>query len=74
MGASAEKTVDNKVYNKEEIAAFTWQKKKDLIHKDPMTCARQFDFQVQKLISTVLKSENNPVGKIIDFFYEVEFH
>ena len=50
-----------------------WQQKLDLIQKDPVTCARNFEHMVQLFIKDVLKSDEMPIGEIIDFLYRVEF-
>ena len=55
----------------------TWQQKSDLIQKDPVTCARNFEHMVQLFIKDVLKSGlvismdapylgASPDGKVID--------
>ena len=51
----------------------TWQQKPDLIQKDPVTCARNFDHMVQRFIKDLLKSNEMPIEEIVDFFYRVEF-
>ena len=51
----------------------TWQKKSELIQRDPVTCARNFDHMIQRLIYDVLKSKLMPIGEVVDFFYRVEF-
>ena len=38
-----------------------------------MTCSRYFDHSVQEFLNTILKSDCEPVGKLRDFFYRVEF-
>ena len=40
----------------------TWQRKSDLIQKDPVTCARNFEHMVQLFIKNVLKSDEMPIG------------
>ena len=49
----------------------TWQQKSDLIEKDPVACARNFDHMVQLFIKDVLKSDEMPIGE--DFFTEWNF-
>ncbi|XP_052276203.1 uncharacterized protein LOC127875286 isoform X2 [Dreissena polymorpha] len=66
-------TVDKKKYSKEEVHQFSWFKKQELVKKDPVTCARHFDYQVRTFINTVLNNSSHPVGEIQDFFYKVEF-
>jgi hypothetical protein len=51
----------------------TWEQKSDLIQKDPVTCARNFDHMVQLFIRAELKSSGAPIGEIPDYFYRVEF-
>ena len=41
--------------------------------KDPVTCSRYFDHRVQEFLNTILKSNCEPIGKLRDFFYRVEF-
>ena len=67
--------VEKKDYTDDEIKNMTWQQKSDLIQKDPVTCARNFEhmYMVQLFIKDVLKSNLMPIGKIVDFFYRVEF-
>ena len=65
--------VDKKDYSDNEIENMTWQQKSDLIQKDPVTCVRNFDHMVQLFIKDVLKSNEMPIGEIVDFFYRVEF-
>ena len=67
-------TLNQKVnYTDEQIANLTWEQKTKLIQSDPVTCARYFDHRVQKFISDVLNSDHNPLGKLTDYFYRVEF-
>ena len=51
----------------------TWEQKSDLIQKDPVTCARNFEHMVQLFIRDVLKSNVSAIGEIADYFYRVEF-
>lgn len=44
-----------------------------MIQSDPVTCSRHFDFMVQTFIRQVLKNSLEPVGRLVDFFYRVEF-
>lgn len=66
-------TVDKKQYTTEEVNKFDFFKKADLLRKDPVTCASHFDHQVQVFINQVLKSSVSHIGKVLDFFYKVEF-
>lgn len=51
----------------------TWEEKCRLIQSDPVTCARQFDYQVQIFIREFLLSDCAPLGQVEDCFYRVEF-
>ena len=66
-------SVPNIFYTDDEIKNMTWLQKSDLIQKDPVTCARNFEHMVQLFIKDVLKSNLMPIGEIVDFFYRVEF-
>ena len=50
----------------------TRQQKSDLIQKDPVTCARNFQHMVQLFIKDVLKSDVIRIRQMVDFFYRVE--
>ena len=65
--------VEKKDYTDDEIKNMTWLQKSNLIQKDPVTCARNFEHMVQLFIKDVLKSNLMPIGEIVDFFYRVEF-
>ena len=65
--------IDNKDYTDEEVKQMTWQKKSELIQKDPVTCARNFEHMVQLFIHNFIKSSSHPIGEVVDFFYRVEF-
>ena len=65
--------VEKNDYTNCEIENMTWQQKSDLIQKDPVTCARNFELMVQLFIKDVLKSDEMPIGEIVNFFYRVEF-
>ena len=60
-------------YSKKELEHLTLQEKTKLVQKDPVTCSRYFDHRVQEFLNTVLKSSCEPIGKLIDYFYRVEF-
>ena len=50
-----------------------WNEKCNLISKDPGTCALYFNHRVKKIIKHILKSPYSPFGKLLNFFYRVEF-
>ena len=60
-------------YSEKELEKLSWQEKTKLVPKDPVTCSRYFDHRVQEFLNTVLKSSCEPIGKLLDYFYRVEF-
>ncbi|XP_071176458.1 uncharacterized protein [Mytilus edulis] len=64
---------DGKEYTDNELEKMDWHQKSKLVQKDPVTCSRYFDYRVQQFINLVLKSDHDPIGKLTDFFYRVEF-
>ena len=60
-------------YSEKELENLSWQEKTKLVQKDPVTCTRYFDHRVQEFLNTVLKSSCEPIGKLLDYFYRVEF-
>lgn len=67
------KLVDTKEYINEQLESMTWEDKCRQIQSDPVTCARQFDYQVQTFIRDVLRRDCAPLGQVEDWFYRVEF-
>jgi len=66
--------VDHVDYTVQEIKELSWQEKCRLIKSDPVTCARYFDYRVQKFLNDILLNKSiQPLGEIEDFFYRVEF-
>jgi hypothetical protein len=70
---SLHKISEGQMPSDDEIEAFTWTDKTKLISSDPVSVARYFDFRVQQFFSLFLYSQLNPVGKLLDHFYRVEF-
>ena len=66
-----DRLIDNKDYTDDEVMQMTWQKKSELIQKDPVTCARNFEHMVQLFIHEFIKSSCQPIGEVVDFFYRV---
>ena len=60
-------------YSEKELENLSWQEKTKLVQKDPVTCSRYFNHRVQEFLNTVLKSSCEPIGKLLDYFYRVEF-
>ncbi|XP_070203476.1 uncharacterized protein [Littorina saxatilis] len=57
----------------DELENLTWQEKSKLIQKDPVTCARHFDYRIQVLFSKVIFGPLQPLGEVKDYFYRVEY-
>ena len=60
-------------YSEKELAGLTWQEKTKLVQKDPVVGSRYFDHRVHEFLNTVLKSSCEPIGKLLDYFYKVQF-
>ena len=67
------KLVDNKEYTDHQLETLNWEEKSRLIQRDPVTCARHFDYQINQFIRNFLLSKAAPLGKITDWFYRVEY-
>lgn len=65
--------VDKKEYTDNELENLSWQEKCRLIQSDPVTCARHFDYQINQFLRNFLLSDAEPLGKIADWFYRVEY-
>uniref|UniRef100_A0A8P4K4J2 ATP-dependent DNA helicase n=1 Tax=Dicentrarchus labrax TaxID=13489 RepID=A0A8P4K4J2_DICLA len=50
-----------------------WADRCELLRRNPVTAARMFDFRWHCFLKEVLMSPSNPIGKVIDYFYRVEF-
>ena len=64
--------IEKRTYTDEELEDLTFEQKCKWIKSEPVICAWHFEFQVQEFMK-FLKSEHNPIGKISDFSYRVEF-
>lgn len=58
------KLIDNKNYSHEQLDTLSWEEKCRLIQSDPVTCSRQFDFQVQTFLRKFLLSDYAPLGEM----------
>ena len=65
--------VDQKEYSNGEIENLNWDEKCRLIQMDPVTCARHFDYQISQFLGQFLLRGAEPLGKISDWFYRVEY-
>ncbi|XP_035258455.1 uncharacterized protein LOC118219420 [Anguilla anguilla] len=50
-----------------------WSERCDLLRKNPVTAARMFDHRFHCFLKDVIMSPAQPIGKIVDYFYRVEF-
>ncbi|XP_029948792.1 uncharacterized protein LOC115389532 isoform X1 [Salarias fasciatus] len=50
-----------------------WSEKCDILRSNPVTAMRMFDKRVEALFRDLLLSPAQPLGKVVDFFYRVEF-
>ena len=64
---------DKKEYSDDQLENLNWDEKCRFIQSDPVTCARHFDYQINKFINHFLISDIAPLGKIGDWFYRVEY-
>ncbi|XP_071169752.1 uncharacterized protein [Mytilus edulis] len=51
----------------------TWDEKCKVLCSNPVTAARMFNKRFNTFLKDVIMSEAEPIGKIIDYFYRVEF-
>ncbi len=68
-----EKILNNKILSKEDVEKLSFEDKSYLIQNDPVTCARYFQHRFNLLLNSVILSEFKPLGKVIDYYYRVEF-
>ncbi|XP_071943751.1 uncharacterized protein [Antedon mediterranea] len=55
------------------IDELEWTDKCNLLKSNPVTVARMFDKRFHTFLKRVILSEANPIGKVIDYFYRIEF-
>ena len=65
--------INNREYTDTELENLKWKEKCKLIQSNPVTCARHFDYQINQFIQNFLMSSLEPLGKITDWFYRVEY-
>jgi len=63
----------NRAFSLEELTNLTWMQKCELIQKHPVSCARHFQYRTHLFFHNVLLTNISPIGKIIDYYYRVEF-
>nr|XP_061819389.1 uncharacterized protein LOC133608199 [Nerophis lumbriciformis] len=55
------------------VEQLEWADRCELLRRNPVTAARMFDYRWHCFLKEVLMSPSQPVGKIVDFFYRIEF-
>ena len=66
-------TIANLNGEKVNFANLPYEKRCEWLRLNPCIAVRMFDQKVKLLMKDLLKSSANPVGKINDYFYRVEF-
>ncbi|XP_078786332.1 uncharacterized protein LOC144981283 isoform X1 [Oryzias latipes] len=56
-----------------DFEALDWSEKCEILRSNPVCVMRLFDKRVECLFRDLLCSDAQPLGKVIDFFYRVEF-
>ena len=51
----------------------TWEDKCKRLRSNPVTVARMFDHRFHTYLNDVIRSNAEPIGKVVDYFYRVEF-
>ncbi|XP_033967886.2 uncharacterized protein [Pseudochaenichthys georgianus] len=57
----------------DNVADLDWSDKCGLLRRNPVTAARMFDKRWRTFLKQVIQSPSQPIGKVVDFFYRVEF-
>ncbi|XP_060776102.1 uncharacterized protein LOC132885442 [Neoarius graeffei] len=55
------------------VSDLDWSDKCGLIRRNPVTAARMFDYRWHSFLRDVIMSPAEPIGKVKDYFYRVEF-
>ena len=67
------KKIHNRTFSNEELQNLSWMEKCQFIQKDPVTCARHFQYRTHLFFHNILQTNISPLGKIVDYYYRVEF-
>ena len=62
----------NRDLSDEDVENLSWEERSKLVRNDPITCSRYFENRCREFIKLAM-GENEPLGKVSDFFYRVEF-
>ncbi|XP_071943845.1 uncharacterized protein [Antedon mediterranea] len=55
------------------IEELEWADKCNLLKSNPVTVARMFDKRFHTYLKNVILSQAQPIGKVVDYFYRIEF-
>lgn len=62
------------ILSADEIGDMSWEDRCQYLRSNPVTAARHFDSRVQLFLKHILLNSNlNPLGKITDYKYRIEF-
>ena len=61
------------VYTDNEVAGLSFEDKSNWLKRNPVTAARHFQYRLNSLFQTFLKSKANPLGQIVDYAIRIEF-
>ncbi|KAI3356757.1 hypothetical protein L3Q82_003436 [Scortum barcoo] len=67
---TAIKTQQGEQVNFDEL---DWSSKCDILRSNPVTTMRMFDKRVEALFRDLILSPAEPIGKVVDYFYRLEF-
>ena len=61
------------VYTDNKVAGLSFEDKSNWLKCNPVTAARHFQYRLNSLFQTFLKSKANPLGQIVDYAIRIEF-
>ena len=62
-----------RIFSQEDVKTMSWEEKCNWLRSNPVTAARQFQFRLDTFFQTFLRSDEAPVGDILDFVIRIEF-
>lgn len=60
-------------FDTRNVEDLTWNEKCQILRSNPVTVARMFDHRFHTFLKYVILSDAKPIGKVIDYFYRIEF-
>ena len=60
-------------HSESDIANLQFRERQQLVGSDPITTSRHFSRRFQKFLQKVLLSDQQPIGKILHYFWRIEF-